>query len=182
MEIKPLKLLGTYEINCTPRHDDRGYFMRSYDETLFRQYGLTTSWLQENQSLSTRKGVIRGFHFQKPPYAETKLRRAVLGAVLEVFVDLRLSSKTYGHWDAIELSDENKKLVYIPKGFATAICTLTEQALVVYKVDTPYNAESEGGLRWNDEFLGIKWPIDKPYLSTKDASWEDMINFNSPFA
>lgn len=180
MEIKSLRLQGTYEITMNPWHDTRGYFMRTYDEAIFREHGLTTCWVQENQSLSTRKGLIRGLHFQKPPYAETKLVRVVIGTVLDVFVDLRKSSNNYGQWDAIELSEENQKLVYIPKGFAHGFCTLTEKALVLYKVDAPYHPESEGGLRWNDESLGIHWPVDKPYLSVKNANWGNIKDIEPP--
>jgi dTDP-4-dehydrorhamnose 3,5-epimerase len=180
MQIKPLKLSGTYEIILEPRTDERGYFMRAYDEAIFRQYGLTTAWLQENQSFS-KKGVIRGLHFQKPPHAETKLVRVVSGKILDVFVDLRKNSSTYGQWDSIELSEDNYKVVYIPKGFAHGFCALTETALVLYKVDEVYHPESEGSLRWNDETLAIKWSIDNPLTSPKDAKGESFHDFVSPF-
>ncbi|WP_234708721.1 MULTISPECIES: dTDP-4-dehydrorhamnose 3,5-epimerase [Kamptonema] len=180
MEIKPLKLQGTYQITLAPRKDDRGYFMRAYDEAIFRDHGLTTAWLQENQSFS-KKGVIRGLHFQKPPHAETKLVRVVSGKILDVFVDLRKNSNTYGQWDSIELSEENHKIAYIPKGFAHGFCSLTETALVLYKVDEIYYPESEGNLRWNDETLAIKWTIDRPLTSSKDAQGESFNDFISPF-
>lgn len=180
MQIKPLKLSGTYQITLEPRRDERGYFMRAYDEAIFRQYGLTTAWLQENQSFS-KKGVIRGLHFQKPPHAETKLVRVVSGKILDVFVDLRKNSSTYGQWDSIELSEDNYKVVYIPKGFAHGFCALTETALVLYKVDEVYHRESEGSLRWNDETLAIKWSIDNPLTSPKDAKGESFPHFVSPF-
>lgn len=181
MQIKPLKLLGTYEVLLDPKHDKRGYFMRTYDEALFREHGLTTSWVQENQSLSTRKEVIRGLHFQKPPYAELKLVRVVVGAIFDVFVDLRKASKTYGQWDSIMLSADNDKVVYIPKGFAHGFCTLTEKTAVLYKVDAYYTPEFEGGIRWNDKTLGIQWPANSPYLSAKDRALPSFDEFVSPF-
>jgi dTDP-4-dehydrorhamnose 3,5-epimerase len=181
MKITSLKLEGTYEIISAPKQDDRGYFMRVYDDEILRQHGLKTVWVQENQSLSKKRGLIRGLHFQKPPYAETKLVRVVAGAIFDVFVDLRRNSKTYGQWDALELSAENWKMVYIPKGFAHGFCTLTENTLVLYKVDAFYMPEYEDGLKWDDKDLGVQWPVAKPYLSDKDASWGSFRNFISPF-
>jgi len=181
MKIKPLKLLGTHEILLEPKRDERGHFMRTYDEALFREHGLTTSWVQENQSLSTKKGVIRGLHFQRPPQAEVKLVRVVRGIIFDVFVDLRKASKTYGQWDSIVLSDENYKIVYIPNGFAHGYCTLTEGTIVLYKVDAYYAPEFEGGIRWNDKTLGIKWPTDAPFLSAKDRELPLFNKFVSPF-
>jgi dTDP-4-dehydrorhamnose 3,5-epimerase len=180
MQIKPLKLSGTYEIILEPRSDERGYFMRVYDEATFQENGLTTAWVQENQSFS-KQGVIRGLHFQKPPHAETKLVRVVVGTVWDVFVDLRKNSSTYGQWDAIEISEDNKKLVYIPTGFGHGFCALTETALVLYKVDETYHPESEGSLKWNDESLGITWPVKQPLTSPKDAKAMSFKDFVSPF-
>ena len=181
MEIKPLRLAGTYEITLSPHHDDRGYFMRVYDKSWFEQLSLTTDWLQENQSRSNRKHLIRGLHFQRPPDAETKLVRAVVGAVFDVFVDLRRSSSTYGQWDSIELTADNQKAVYIPRGFAHGFCTLTDDTVVGYKVDSNYNPNAEGGLRWDDATLNIQWPTKSPYLSEKDQSLESFESFDSPF-
>jgi dTDP-4-dehydrorhamnose 3,5-epimerase len=171
VEIRPLKLPGTFEIVLQPHRDDRGYFMRTFDELFFRAHGLTTAWLQENQSLSARKGILRGMHFQRPPHWETKLVRVVQGAVLDAFVDLRRDSPTHGQWDALELSEDQPRMVYIPKGFAHGFCTLTDQAAVVYKVDELYAPAFEDGLRWNDEAIGIRWPEPAPFLSARDAAW-----------
>ena len=181
MEITPLRLDGTYQIVLAPHYDERGYFMRVWDEQLSRRHGLTTAWVQENQSLSHRKGIIRGLHFQKPPHAETKLIRVAAGAILDVFVDLRKGSPTYGQWDSLELSSENRRVVYIPRGFAHGFCTLTEEALVVYKVDAYYAPESEGGLRWDDEVLRINWPTRDPLVSDKDKRLPSFKEFVSPF-
>ncbi len=168
MEIKPGKLKGTFEIILDPHADERGFFMRTYDDAIFKNYGLDKKWVQENHSRSEQKGVIRGLHFQLPPFAETKLLRCIRGKILDVFVDLRKGSSTFGQWDAIELSEENKKMVLIPRGFAHGFCTLTDISEVVYKVDNYYSPEHECGLLWNDPDLNINWPIDKPILSDKD--------------
>ena len=181
MQIRPLKLAGTYELLLEPKRDERGYFMRAYDEAIFRTYGLTTSWVQENQAVSARKGVVRGLHFQKPPSAETKLVRVVLGGVLDVFVDLRRNSKTYGQWDMIELSAHIPQAIYIPKGFAHGYYTLTQESIVLYKVDSWYAPESEGGIRWDDTDLNIPWPAENPVVSPKDANWPRFRDFVSPF-
>ncbi|CAD5961990.1 dTDP-4-dehydrorhamnose 3,5-epimerase [Planktothrix tepida] len=181
MNIKPLKLKGTYEINLKSHQDERGYFMRIYDEDIFREQGLTTAWVQENQSLSKKQGIIRGLHFQKPPHDETKLVRVIQGKILDVFVDLRKNSETYGQWDSIELSEHNQTMVYIPKGFAHGFCTLTPNVIVYYKVDSPYHPEAEGGLIWNDESISIQWPFANPFLSDKDSQLRTFKEFVSPF-
>jgi dTDP-4-dehydrorhamnose 3,5-epimerase len=181
VEIKPLKLRGTYQIVLAPRHDERGYFVRVWDEQTTREHGMTTAWVQENQSLSQRKGILRGLHFQRPPHAETKLVRVVVGAILDVFVDLRKDSETYGQWDSLELSAENHRMVYIPKGFAHGFCTLAERTVVLYKVDAYYAPDFEGGLRWDDEILKIRWPTSEPFVSAKDRAWPSFKEFVSPF-
>ena len=181
MEIRALKLSGTCEIGLVPQHDDRGYFMRTYDRELFAGMGLATSWAQESQSLSLRSGTIRGLHFQRPPYAESKLVQVVAGAVFDVFVDLRKDSKTFGQWDSIELSSAVQNMVYIPKGFAHGFCTLTTETLVVYKMDAPYSPASQDGLKWNDETLNIKWPTRDPFLSVRDRTFGSFADLATPF-
>jgi len=181
MVITPLRLNGTYQIVLAPHYDERGYFMRVWDCQFWRQRGLTAAWVQENQSLSQRQGIIRGLHFQRPPHSETKLVRVASGAILDVFVDLRKASRTYGQWDSLELSAENQRMVYIPRGFAHGFCTLSENALVVYKVDAYYAPESEGGLKWNDETLRINWPTPNPFVSDKDKHLPSFKEFVSPF-
>ncbi len=168
MEITERKLAGTYEIRLAPRVDERGFFMRVWDGNIFREAGLDRPWVQENHSRSNTKGTIRGLHFQFPPYAETKMVRCIRGAVLDVFVDLRLDSPTYGQWDSIELTEENKRMIFIPRGFAHGFCTLTEVSEVTYKVDNTYQKDHEGGLLWNDPAIGIDWPVAEPLLSEKD--------------
>lgn len=181
MEIKPLKLAGTFEISPKIIGDSRGYFMESYSQKAFAEHGLQTVWVQENQSLSTRPHTVRGLHFQIPPVAQTKLLRVVQGKILDVFVDLRKNSATYGQWDSIELSDENCKAAYVPQGFAHGFCTLSESVIVQYKVDNFYAPESERGLRWNDADIGIDWKIKDAVLSTRDAEMPFFKDFVSPF-
>ena len=181
MEIVPLKLSGSFKIILDPRKDERGYFVRTFDKAIFQAGGLTTEWVQENQSLSNCRGILRGLHFQRPPHAETKLIRVVVGAILDVFVDLRKASPTYGQWDSVDLSADNHTMVYVPKGFAHGFCSTADVAVVTYKVDANYAPEAEGGLRWDDETLDIKWPTDKPFLSVKDRALPAFKDFASPF-
>jgi dTDP-4-dehydrorhamnose 3,5-epimerase len=170
MHIKPLKLGGTFEISIEPRRDRRGYFARSYDREIFAEHGLNTDWVQENQSQSILKNTIRGLHFQHPPFTETKLVRVVQGAVLDVFVDIRKDSETFGQWDRVELTEDNLKYVYIPKGFAHGFRSLTEIATVQYKVDSVYSAEHDAGIFWNDDDLQIDWGnVRDPLVSEKDS-------------
>ena len=168
MEIKERKIKGVFEITLAPLGDERGFFMRTYDINIFREHDLHREWVQENHSRSEKKHIIRGLHFQLPPYTETKLIRCINGTVLDVFVDLRKGSGTFGLWDAIELSEENKKMVYLPRGLAHGFCTLTNVSEVIYKVDNFYSREKERGLLWNDKQLGIQWPCKDPLLSVKD--------------
>jgi dTDP-4-dehydrorhamnose 3,5-epimerase len=168
MIFKERKIKGVFEIMLSPRNDNRGFFMRTFDDNAFKEKGLDREWVQENHSKSDKKHIIRGLHFQLPPFSETKMVRCINGSVLDVFVDLRKDSETFGQWDSIELSADNKKMIFIPKGFAHGFCTLTEESEVVYKVDNFYSQENERGLLWNDKKVGISWPIDKPFLSEKD--------------
>ena len=114
MDIKSLKIVGSYMINLKPYRDSRGYFVETYDLEIFRERGLQTDWKQENQSYNTESGIIRGLHFQKPPFAQTKLVRVITGKILDVFVDVRTNSSTFDQWDAVELSSENFNMIYIP--------------------------------------------------------------------
>ncbi len=181
MEFRPMKLLGCFEIRLDPRHDERGYFMRTFDRDIFHAHGLTTDWLQENQSMSLQRGTLRGLHFQRPPHAETKLVRAIAGAVLDVLVDLRTDSPTFGQWDAVELVADQFNLIYIPKGFAHGFCTFTDNAIVVYHVDACYAPQAEGGVCWDDATLKIVWPVDAPFVSKKDLALPAIKEFASPF-
>lgn len=168
MEIKERKLKGTFEIVLKPHIDTRGFFMRTFDINIFRKAGLHSKWVQENHSRSERKGIIRGLHFQLPPFTETKIVRCIKGAIFDVYVDLRKNSDTFGQWDAIKLSENNKKMAFIPRGFAHGFCTLTEESEIIYKVDNLYAPDHEGGILWNDSDINIQWPVDEQILSDKD--------------
>lgn len=170
MIIRPHALAGVHLIATQPRRDARGSFTRLYDVEALARAGLHRSWLQENEAVTTRKHVVRGLHFQRPPAAETKLVRCALGAILDVFVDLRRGSASFGRWSAVTLSQENGEILYLPRGFAHGYCTLTEMTLVTYKVDARYDPASEGGVNWADPDLAIVWPTDAPVLSEKDRA------------
>lgn len=170
MNIKRLRLPGSYEITLSPRADDRGYFMRTFDREILAAAGIGPVWQQENEAFTRQRNTVRGLHFQRPPHAETKLIRAVAGAVLDVFVDLRRGSPTFGQWDCVELSAERRNMVLVPRGCAHGYCTLTDNSLVAYKVDNAYAPAHEGGLRWNDPAIGIKWPVTDPILSPRDEA------------
>jgi dTDP-4-dehydrorhamnose 3,5-epimerase len=168
MEIKELEIPGVFEITLNPIGDNRGFFMRTYDVATFTQAGLHREWLQENHSRSQSKGIIRGLHCQLPPFSETKLVRCIRGAIFDVAVDLRKNSPSFGKWVGLELSEANKKMLYIPRGFAHGFCTLTDESEVVYKVDNVYSREHEVGLLWSDKDINIGWPTAAPVLSEKD--------------
>ena len=150
--------------------DDRGFFMETYKKEDFEKAGIKGEFVQDNHSRS-RYGVLRGLHFQKEPYAQAKIVRCVRGVIFDVAVDLRRDSPTFGKWVGVILSEFNKHQLYIPRGFAHGFCVLSEVAEVVYKVDNKYAPDYEGGVIWNDEDIGIEWPIDEPILSEKDKKW-----------
>jgi len=158
--------------------DERGFFYESYNKN---NLDINIVFVQDNESKSY-KGVIRGLHFQTPPFEQTKLVRCVSGNILDVAVDLRTNSKTYGKSFSIELSSENNKQLFIPKGFAHGFQVLSETAIVNYKVDNYYNPKSDSGLIWNDKDLSIDWNLDlKPILSVKDLKLISFKELKSPF-
>jgi len=183
MNIVPVPAVaGAFEIILRPIEDPRGYFMRTYDRGIFADHGLQTEWPQENQSANRGAGILRGLHFQAPPHAETKLVRALAGAVQDVFVDIRRGSPTYGGVGIVELSADRHNAVYIPRGCAHAYLTLTDECVVAYKVDNVYAPEAEGGLIWNDPDLAIPWALEgAPVLSEKDGRWPRLKDLDSPF-
>lgn len=160
--------------------DDRGFLYESYNLKTLNKI-VCVNFVQDNESKS-KKGVIRGLHFQAPPFEQTKLVRCVSGKVLDVSVDLRKNSKTFGKYYAIEISSKNKKQVLIPKGFAHGFQVLSDEAIVHYKVDKFYNPSSESGIIWNDKDLLIKWNYEiEPILSKKDLELKFFNNLESPF-
>ena len=152
--------------------DERGFFMESYKKSEFAAAGITEDFVQDNHSFSS-KGVLRGIHFQKPPHAQGKLVRVVKGAVWDVAVDLRPDSVTFGKWYGLELTEENCTMFYIPPGFGHAFLTLRDNTHFLYKCTAEYNPDSDGGVKWNDPDLSIKWPTlnkQSPLVSDKDAA------------
>ena len=158
---------GVYIIEPTAFGDNRGYFMETYNEADFKAAGLNYTFVQDNQS-SSRKGVLRGLHFQKT-YPQAKLVRVLKGEVFDVAVDLRKGSLTYGKWVGVLLSEENKRQFMVPRGFAHGFVVMSEAAEFAYKCDEFYHPEDEGGIMWNDPEIGIDWQLDgEPILSEKD--------------
>jgi len=148
--------------------DSRGYFYESYNKKIFKELGINIDFIQDNQSFSN-KGTLRGLHFQKEPYAQDKLVRVIKGSVLDVAVDLRKESPTYGKWESIILSEDNKLMFLIPKGFAHGFITLENNTIFQYKCSNVYNKESEDGIIWNDPDLNIDWGLIRPTnISEKD--------------
>jgi dTDP-4-dehydrorhamnose 3,5-epimerase len=182
MAIIQTEFPGLIIFEPTVLKDSRGYFFESYSERVFQAAGINTKFVQDNQSKSSY-GVIRGLHYQLNPHAQTKLVRVLSGAILDVAVDIRTGSPTYGKAFSIELSSENNKQLLIPKGFAHGFSVLSETAEVMYKCDAFYNKESEGGIIYNDVSLNIDWqiPADKAIISEKDQQQPLLINCKNSF-
>jgi len=179
MQIEKTSFEGLLLITPDVYKDDRGYFMESYKQSEYKKTtGIT--FVQDNESLS-QKNVIRGLHFQKPPFAQAKLIRVIKGSILDVVVDLRKDSKTFGKHFKHVLSEENKKQLYIPEGFAHGFLSLEDHTVILYKCSEYYHKESEDALLWNDETLGINWETDKPILTEKDRNAKKFSIFESPF-
>ena len=159
MEVIKTKIEGLLIINPRIFGDVRGYFFESYNDSVFKDHGIDVKFIQDNQSLSN-SGVLRGLHFQAPPYDQGKLVRVIKGAVLDVAVDIRKNSPTYGEHIAIELSEDNKTMFYIPPGFAHGFLTLKDSTIFSYKCTNLYNKASEGTVLWNDTHLNINWHIN----------------------
>lgn len=168
MKFEKTKLEGVVIITPDVFGDHRGFFMESWSEHKMEEAGLHYNFVQDNHSMSSVKGTLRGIHFQKGDKAQAKLVRCVKGAVLDVAVDLRHESLTYKQWVAVELSAENKKQLMIPRGFGHGFVTLTDEVEFLYKADNYYAPEADGGIRWNDPEIGVDWGVDKPILSAKD--------------
>ena len=180
MEIIKTKIQDLIIIKPDVFYDDRGYFFEGYNKVRFHEMGLDMEFVQDNESRSM-KGVLRGLHFQKPPYAQGKLVRVVKGAVMDVAVDLRKDSPTYGQWESVILTEDNKFMYWIPEGFAHGFVCLEDHSVFTYKCTNVYNKASEGSLRWNDPDLNIQWNIDNPILSEKDKVSPFFKTFKTPF-
>ncbi len=180
MEITETFLKGLFVIKPKVFEDARGYFFESYNANQFAAAGLNLNFVQDNQSLS-QQGVLRGLHFQNQPHAQGKLVRVITGAVLDVALDIRKHSPTYGQWFSLELTEQNKWMMYIPEGFAHGFATLKDNTVFSYKCTQFYNKASEDCIIWNDKDLAIDWQINNPLLSEKDLMGKAFKDFVSLF-
>ena len=164
------KIVGLYIIEPEVHGDHRGWFMETYSRDAFRQLGIEAEFVQDNQSFTQKKGTLRGIHFQIEPMAQAKLVRVNRSAVLDAAVDLRKGSPTYLQWETVELTADNRRMLFIPRGFGHGFLTLTDDVEFLYKVDNLYSKEFDRGIAFNDPAIGIDWGIDTPTLSHKDTS------------
>ncbi|WPP42090.1 dTDP-4-dehydrorhamnose 3,5-epimerase [Paenibacillus hunanensis] len=168
MKATALKLEGATLLEPIIHGDNRGFFMESYNEQVMNELGINYRFIQDNHSLSVESGVLRGLHYQLNPKAQTKIIHVIAGAIYDVIVDVRKDSDTFGQWMGFILSEDNKRQLLVPQGFAHGFCTLVANTQVIYKVDQYYSPEHDRGILWNDPELGIDWPISDPILSEKD--------------
>ena len=180
MEIITTKINGLLIIKPRVFEDERGYFFESWSKEAFKNNGIEIDFVQDNQSFSS-KGVLRGLHFQNPPFSQGKLVRVIQGSVLDVAVDIRKDSPTYGEHVSVLLSGENKTMFWIPPGFAHGFSTLEDNTIFSYKCSGIYNKESEGSLMWNDSDLKIDWQIENAIISEKDQNSDHFKNFKTQF-
>lgn len=182
MKMHSTRLIGLILIEPKRFSDHRGFFAETYSKRAYGELGIDATFVQDNHSLSAAAGTLRGLHFQAPPNAQAKLVRCGRGAIFDVAVDIRRGSLTYGKWAGFELSAENGAQLYIPAGFAHGFVTLQADTEIVYKCSDYYAPQAEGGLRWNDPFIGIEWPIiGEAILSQRDADAPLWGDFSSPF-
>ncbi len=180
MEIVKTKISDLYIIKPRVFEDARGYFFESYNKKEFIRLGIDQNFVQDNESMS-QKGVVRGLHYQRPPFAQGKLVRVMQGSVLDVAVDIRKTSPTYGEWVAVVLTQKNKWMYWIPPGFAHGFAALEDNTVFFYKCTNVYNKESEGSIRWNDPTLKIDWKISDEILKDRDTTSTLFEDFVSPF-
>ena len=162
------KLSGAYVIEIEKIEDERGFFARTFDKNEFIKMKLDSEFVQSSISQNKKKGTIRGMHYQTKPYEESKIVRCVKGKIFDVIIDLRLNSKTFKEWLFVELSEDNYKMLYIPKGFAHGFQTLENNTEVYYEITEVYDKKSSRGIRWNDPTFNINWPLDISLISEKD--------------
>lgn len=173
MLFRPLGLAGAFLVEAEPRADVRGLFARTFCQDEFQTHGLYGSFVQCNTSYNVRRGTLRGLHFQEHPHDEIKLVRCSRGAILDVIVDLRPDSATFCRWEAVELTADNRRALYVPAGFAHGFQTLCDDAEVFYQMSEFYVPELARGVRWDDPAFDIHWPIDSPILSERDMAYPD---------
>ena len=176
---------GVYIIESDCYGDNRGWFMETYNKAKFAEMGIETVFVQDNMSYSAQKGTLRGLHYQRAPYSQAKLVRCTNGKVIDVAVDIRKGSPTYGKWVSCELSEDNKRMFYLPKGMAHGFLTISDDVEFQYKVDELYNKESEGSIRYDDPTINVDWGSllngIEPVLSEKDKIAPDLKNCNANF-
>ena len=184
MDVRATSIPGVQVLKPRYFHDPRGYFVETYNKRSAHQLGLVACFVQDNQSLSTKRGTVRALHFQVPPRSQAKLVRVLRGSIYDVAVDLRVGSPTYGRWTGKTLTATEGEQLFVPHGCAHGFCTLEPNTEVAYKVDDYYAPECDAGLIWNDPDLGIDWPItaQETVLSEKDAKLPRLRDFQSPFA
>lgn len=173
MKFLETKLQGAYIIEREPFVDSRGSFCRSFCAKEFEQHNLAVNMVQSNLSVSNKRHTLRGMHYQTEDAQEDKLVQCVRGAILDVIIDLRKDSKTFGKYVKVELSETNNRMLYVPRGFAHGFLTLEDNCYVLYQVSNFYAPEKERGIRWNDPIFAIEWPTESPILSEKDANHPD---------
>lgn len=181
MQFEKFDIEGLVLIKPKVFEDKRGFFMETYSKKLFKEEaGIDVEFVQDNHSRSSR-GILRGLHYQAPPMAQDKLVRVTSGEVLDVVVDIRKDSPTYGKWQSVKLSGENKHMFFVPKGFAHGFLVLSDTCDFQYKVSNYYSPQDEGGIAWDDPELGIDWGIDSPIVSEKDSKNQLFKDLVSPF-
>lgn len=174
MIVNSTPLSGAYTVELEKRGDERGFFARLFCEREFAQAGLETNFVQINNSLSAKRGTLRGLHYQLPPAAEVKLVRCIRGALWDAILDLRAGSQTFGKWFGAELTADNRRMMYVPRGFAHGFFTLSDDTEAVYLVSAFYSPENERGVRFDDPAHGIEWPSVPAEISDKDRNWPDL--------
>ncbi len=180
MQVETFEIKGPLLITPKVFADERGHFFESYSKELFRQNGIIFDFVQDNQSLS-HKGTLRGLHFQAPPYEQGKLIRVSQGKVIDIIVDIRQSSPTYGQNITVELSHTNHKQLWVPLGFAHGFAVMEDNTIFQYKCTNYYNKNSEGGIIYNDSQLNLNWEVHNPIISQKDLLLPTFSHFQSPF-
>jgi dTDP-4-dehydrorhamnose 3,5-epimerase len=175
MNFKETSLKDAFVIELQKREDERGFFARTFCRDEFAAHGLNTEYPQCNMSLSKDKFTLRGFHYQIDGAEEAKVVRCIRGALLDVIIDVRKGSPSYGQHLAVELSAKNYVALYVPEGFAHSFITLEENTEAFYMVSAMYSPGKERGIRWNDPAFGVQWPTDRPIVSEKDANWPDYV-------
>ncbi|MEI4768836.1 dTDP-4-dehydrorhamnose 3,5-epimerase [Psychrobacillus sp. FJAT-51614] len=181
MKFIKTNLIDAYLFEPDVYGDHRGFFMESFNAKVFEEQGFSFKFIQDNHSLSAEPGTIRGLHYQLEPYAQTKLIRVTKGAVYDVILDIRSGSPTYGKWEGFILTEDNKRQLLVPKGFAHGYCTLVNNTEVQYKVDNYYSPDHDRGICWDDSNLNIDWPVTNPILSEKDEKHPHLNDIQSQF-